>query len=66
MKTFGWIIILALIVVAAIAVIPLILLAGLNLLGYNVGYSFDAWLGAFLIQLFIGTVTSGSTRSTKK
>lgn len=44
--------------VFAVAIIPLILLVGLNYLGYNVPYTFDTWLGAFFIQFFIGLSTN--------
>ena len=44
--------------VLAVAIIPLILLVGLNYLGYNVPYTFDTWLGAFFIQIFIGLSTN--------
>ena len=58
MKTFGMIILVSLVVVLAVTIIPLILLVGLNYLGYNVPYTFDSWLGAFFIQFFIGLSTN--------
>ena len=54
------IVIMTVLIVAifAVAIIPLILLVGLNYLGYNVPYTFDTWLGAFFIQIFIGLSTN--------
>lgn len=66
MKTVFWAAILVAIVIFTVIAVPFILLAGLNLLGYNVGYTLDAWLGAMLIQMFFGTVASASVRSAKK
>ena len=54
------IVIMTVLIVAifAVTIIPLILLVGLNYLGYNVPYTFDTWLGAFFIQIFIGLSTN--------
>ena len=54
------IVIMTVLIVAifAVAIIPLILLVGVNYLGYNVPYTFDTWLGAFFIQIFIGLSTN--------
>ena len=58
MKTLGMIGLILVVAVLAVAIIPLILLVGLNYLGYNVPYTFDTWLGAFFIQIFIGLSTN--------
>ena len=58
MKTLGMIGLILVVAVFAVAIIPLILLVGLNYLGYNVPYTFDTWLGAFFIQFFIGLSTN--------
>lgn len=58
MKTLGMIGLILIVAVLAVAIIPLILLVGLNYLGYNVPYTFDTWLGAFFIQIFIGLSTN--------
>jgi len=58
MKTFGMIILVSAVAMLAVTIIPLILLVGLNYLGYNVPYTFDTWLGAFFIQIFIGLSTN--------
>ena len=58
MKTLGMIGLIVAVAVFAITIIPLILLVGLNYLGYNVPYTFDTWLGAFFIQIFIGLSTN--------
>jgi hypothetical protein len=58
MKTFGMIILVSAVAILAVTLIPLILLVGLNYLGYNVPYTFDTWLGAFFIQIFIGLSTN--------
>jgi hypothetical protein len=58
MKTFGMIILVSAVAILAVTIIPLILLVGLNYLGYNVPYTFDTWLGAFFIQIFIGLSTN--------
>ena len=58
MKTFGMIILVSAVAILAVTLIPLILLVGLNYLGYNVPYTFDTWLGAFFIQIFIGVSTN--------
>ena len=48
MKTFGMIILVSAVAILAVTIIPLILLVGLNYLGYNVPYTFDTWLGGIL------------------
>jgi len=58
MKTLGMIGLIVAVAVFAVTIIPLILLVGLNYLGYNVPYTFDTWLGAFFIQFFIGLSTN--------
>jgi len=58
MKSLGMIGLIVAVAVFAITIIPLILLVGLNYLGYNVPYTFDTWLGAFFIQFFIGLSTN--------
>jgi hypothetical protein len=58
MKTFGMIILVSAVAILAVTIIPLILLVGLNYLGYNVPYTFDTWLGAFFTQIFIGLSTN--------
>ena len=52
------IILVSAVAILAVTIIPLILLVGLNYLGYNVPYTFDTWLGAFFIQIFIGLSTN--------
>ena len=58
MKSLGMIGLILVVAVLAVTIIPLILLVGLNYLGYNVPYTFDTWLGAFFIQIFIGLSTN--------
>jgi hypothetical protein len=58
MRTFGMIILITMVAVLAVLIIPLILLVGLNYMGYNIAYTFDSWLGAFFIQVFIGLSTN--------
>lgn len=58
MKALGMISLILVVAVLAVTIIPLILLVGLNYLGYNVPYTFDTWLGAFFIQIFIGLSTN--------
>ena len=58
MRTLSLLSIVGVFTVLAVAIIPLILLVGLNYLGYNVPYTCDTWLGAFLIQIFIGLSTN--------
>lgn len=58
MKNLSLIILIVMIAILAVTIIPLILLVGLNYLGYNVPYTFDTWLGAFFIQIFIGLSTN--------
>ena len=58
MKTFSLLSIVGVFAILAVAIIPLILLVGLNYLEYNVPYTFDTWLGAFFIQIFIGLSTN--------
>ena len=58
MKNLDLIILVIIVAVLSAAIIPLILLGGLNYLGYNVPYTFDTWLGAFFIQIFIGLSTN--------
>ena len=58
MKSLGMIVLILAVAIFAVAIIPLILLVGLNYLGYNVPYTFDTWLGAFFIQIFIGLSTN--------
>jgi hypothetical protein len=58
MKKLSLIIVIVAVSVLAVTIVPLILLVGLNFLGYNVPYTFDTWLGAFFIQIFIGLSTN--------
>lgn len=58
MKNLDLIILIIIVAVLSVTIIPLILLVGLNYLGYNVPYTFDTWLGAFFIQIFIGLSTN--------
>jgi hypothetical protein len=58
MKKLSLIIAIVAVSVLAVTIVPLILLVGLNFLGYNVPYTFDTWLGAFFIQIFIGLSTN--------
>ena len=58
MKNLILIMTVLIVAIFAVTIIPLILLVGLNYLGYNVPYTFDTWLGAFFIQIFIGLSTN--------
>ena len=58
MKDLMVIVTVLIVAIFAVTIIPLILLVGLNYLGYNVPYTFDTWLGAFFIQIFIGLSTN--------
>jgi hypothetical protein len=58
LKNF-WIIVLVIaLAIFVVTIVPLILLVGLNYMGYNIPYTFDSWLGAFFIQVFIGLSTN--------
>lgn len=56
---------LVLLIVGLVALGPMLLLWGLNLMNIAVPYTLESWFGAFLVQAFIGTAVSASSKAKK-
>lgn len=66
MKEIIGIVLLAALVIALVALGPLLLMWGLDFMGFPVTYDLSTWFGAFLIQAFIGTAVSASVKANNK
>lgn len=63
MKSIFDIIMLLALIIALIALGPLMLLWGLDFMGFPVEYTLSTWFGAFLVQAFIGTAVGASNKA---
>ena len=63
MKDLINIVLLAALIIALVALGPLLLMWGLDFMGVPVTYDLSTWFGAFLVQAFIGTAVSASNKA---
>ncbi len=63
MKNLFEIIMLLLLIVALIAFGPMLLLWGLDFMGFPIEFTLSSWFGAFLVQAFIGTAVGASNKA---